>query len=64
LRIADDGTGIPKAPGVSRGMGLNIMKYRARLSGGELHVEEQRDGGTLVSCTIRPTQPELHERAA
>jgi signal transduction histidine kinase len=64
LRIADDGVGIPKTLGVSRGMGLNIMKYRARLSGGELRIEKQQNGGTLVSCIIRPPQAELHERAA
>jgi signal transduction histidine kinase len=64
LRIADDGIGISKAPGVSRGMGLNIMKYRARLSGGELRIEERTGGGTLISCSVCPQQPQLHERAA
>jgi signal transduction histidine kinase len=64
LRIADNGTGISETPGASRGMGLNIMKYRARLSGGELHITDQREGGTVVCCTIDPTPTEWHERAA
>jgi signal transduction histidine kinase len=64
LRIADNGTGISKKSASSRGMGLNIMKYRARLSGGEFCIAPQPDGGTLVTCAIHPNQPELHEQAA
>jgi signal transduction histidine kinase len=64
LQIADDGIGIFKTGNSSRGMGLNIMKYRARLSGGELRIEKRPGGGTIVSCTVRPTMSELNERAA
>ena len=64
LRIEDDGIGISKTSNSSGGMGLNIMQYRARLSGGELDVEAHPTGGTIVSCTVRPTQTEFHERAA
>jgi signal transduction histidine kinase len=64
LRIEDDGIGISKTSNASGGMGLNIMQYRARLSGGELQVEAQPLGGTIVACTVRPTQTEFHERAA
>ncbi len=64
LGIADDGIGVSQAPKTSRGMGLNIMSYRARLSGGELKIGEQDGGGTIVSCVVRPAQAELHERAA
>ncbi len=64
LKIVDDGIGISKTPNTSRGMGLSIMKYRARLSGGELQVEAQPSGGTIVRCAVRLAQAELHERAA
>ena len=64
LRIEDDGIGISKTANTSGGMGLNIMQYRARLSGGDLQVEAQASGGTVVSCTVRLPQNELHERAA
>lgn len=64
LRIEDDGIGISKTSNTSGGMGLNIMQYRARLSGGDLQVEAQPKGGTTVSCTVRLPQTELHERAA
>ena len=64
LRIEDNGIGISKTSNASGGMGLNIMQYRARLSGGELQVEPRPSGGTIVSCTVRLPQAELHERAA
>ena len=64
LRIEDDGIGISKTSNTSGGMGLNIMQYRARLSGGELQVEAPPTGGTVVSCTIASPRAELHERAA
>ena len=50
LRIADDGAGISRTMTICRGMGLNIMGYRARLTGGELKIEEAERGGTVVSC--------------
>ena len=64
LSIADNGVGLSKATTASRGMGLNIMKYRARLLAGELRIEEVPAGGTVVSCMIRPPLLELHECAA
>ncbi|MDQ2824185.1 MAG: sensor histidine kinase [Verrucomicrobiota bacterium] len=64
LRIVDNGQGISKTARSSRGMGLNIMKYRARLSGGELNIEEPKEGGTIVSCTLRSEKPNGHENAA
>jgi signal transduction histidine kinase len=64
LRIADNGRGISREAASSRGMGLNIMKYRARLCSGELCIAPQPHGGTLVTCAIHPAPSELHERAA
>ena len=64
LRIEDDGVGISKTSNTSRGMGLNIMQYRARLSGGELQVESPPAGGTIVTCTVHLRPTEIRERAA
>lgn len=64
LRIADDGSGLSQTANDPGGMGLNIMRYRARLCGGELDIEEPSTGGTVVSCTILPATIELNERAA
>ncbi len=64
LRIKDNGAGISKTTTEQPGMGLSIMKYRARLSGGELSIEEPPEGGTVVCCVVWPRRSHLHERAA
>jgi signal transduction histidine kinase len=64
LRVSDDGLGISKTTAAGHGMGLSIMTYRANLAGGELLIEEPAEGGTTVSCVIRSTTEESHERAA
>jgi signal transduction histidine kinase len=53
LRVADDGAGIRQPVASNDGIGMGVMRYRARLSGGELAVESPEDGGTIVSCTAR-----------
>lgn len=53
LRVADDGTGIPESSLSNDGIGMAVMHYRARLSGGDLTVESPPSGGTIVSCTAR-----------
>jgi signal transduction histidine kinase len=53
LRVADDGAGIAGSSLSNDGMGMAVMHYRARLSGGELTVESPSSGGTIVSCTAR-----------
>ncbi len=65
LRIMDNGIGITQADHSNAGMGMNIMRYRAHLAGGDLLVEEPTEGGTTISCVIRPeTEEEVDERAA
>jgi PAS domain S-box-containing protein len=56
LSIADDGRGIPDQS-VSRplkrgGMGLHIMRYRARTMGATLRVNKRRPHGTEVICLL------------
>lgn len=55
LSIRDNGSGIPDHPAPTRGMGLNIMKYRAGIIGGAIEVRRHPDGGTVVTCTCRGT---------
>ena len=62
LRVLDNGSGISGF--VATGTGLGIMRYRARLSGGELTVEQPKGGGTMVSCTVRRRPPENEIAAA
>lgn len=56
LRITDNGVGMSKTNASHDGVGLNIMSYRARLSGGELKITEPEIGGTVVSCVL-PSGP-------
>jgi len=56
LSIGDDGRGIPvRSTGRPRkrgGMGLHIMRYRARTMGATLQVAEHRPHGTEVICLL------------
>jgi signal transduction histidine kinase len=53
LQVWDDGVGISASAPNGTGMGLSIMRYRARETGGELRIEEPKSGGTLVCCTTK-----------
>jgi signal transduction histidine kinase len=50
LAITDDGVGLPAEAMDATGMGLKIMRYRARMLGGEVHFERGESGGTRVVC--------------
>jgi PAS domain S-box-containing protein len=50
LAITDDGVGLPEQAMDATGMGLKIMRYRARMLGGEVHFERVQPTGTRVVC--------------
>ncbi len=50
LVIADDGSGLPAQALEAPGMGLKIMRYRARMAGGEVRFEAAEPHGTRVVC--------------
>lgn len=52
LRVRDNGAGFPETSGPPLGMGLRIMRHRASLLGGELHVRALDEGGVVVECVI------------
>lgn len=52
LRVSDDGVGFDPVRSENKGMGLNIMRYRARMAGGTLEIQPNPPTGTVVSCTI------------
>ena len=54
LRVSDDGAGFDPAKCGKNGMGLNIMRYRARLACGTLEIYANSPAGTVVSCTLHP----------
>ena len=49
LTISDNGVGL-RSGNSSRGMGLHIMRHRARILGGLLEVKPMRSRGTRVFC--------------
>jgi len=50
LAITDDGIGLPAQALDATGMGLKIMRYRARMLGGEVNFETVQPRGTRVVC--------------
>ncbi len=52
LRVSDDGVGFNTLPGERKGMGLSIMRYRARMISGKLEIQQNSPAGTVVVCTI------------
>lgn len=50
LRIADNGKGLARTR--SAGMGLQVMKHRARVIGAELDVTSKPGGGVTITCTL------------
>jgi signal transduction histidine kinase len=57
LRVSDNGVGFVPSITEKKGMGLSIMRYRARTIGGELEIQQNSPTGTVVACTI-PTSAE------
>jgi PAS domain S-box-containing protein len=52
LVVSDDGKGIDGVELGNRGMGLEIMAYRARVIGAQLHIGRNEKGGTDITCTL------------
>ena len=55
LRVADDGTGFQKPNGQEAGMGLNVMRHRARVIGAALTVDSKPDKGVTIICQLPTT---------
>jgi signal transduction histidine kinase len=52
LRVKDNGQGFPQVLPEMRGMGLEIMKYRARTIGGHLSLKPDARKGTVLTCVL------------
>lgn len=54
LRVRDNGSGFAQQPPgqTGTGMGLRIMRYRAGIIGGSLHLESPPGGGVSVECSL------------
>jgi PAS domain S-box-containing protein len=65
LSVQDNGSGMESTSPHGSGMGIRIMKYRARMIGAELHLASRPGGGTEVTCRFiceshRKTAAEPH----
>ncbi len=54
LTVSDNGNGLGQVAGPgSRGMGLRIMEYRAKVIGATLQLVSQPGAGTTVTCSLK-----------
>ncbi|REL33205.1 PAS domain S-box protein [Rhodohalobacter sp. SW132] len=52
LRVVDNGTGFPENWDSEGGLGVRIMRFRARLIGGSLEISDIPDKGATITCTV------------
>ncbi|MBI4575617.1 MAG: hypothetical protein HY722_05065 [Planctomycetes bacterium] len=52
LRVSDDGVGMPADLEAAEGLGLRLLRARARAAGGRLAVGRVPGGGTEVRCRV------------
>jgi signal transduction histidine kinase len=52
LEIEDDGSGLDESQPAADGLGLRVMRYRARLIGAVLEAGTAAAGGTCIRCTL------------
>jgi PAS domain S-box-containing protein len=50
LSVEDDGSGFAVRAAQGSGMGLKIMRYRARMIGADLRIDSVPGGGTTIRC--------------
>jgi signal transduction histidine kinase len=53
LTVRDNGKGLPARVSVETGLGVHMMRYRARMIGGSLELRRNLNGGTTVTATFQ-----------
>jgi signal transduction histidine kinase len=61
ISVEDDGIGFDPISVRSGGMGLRIMRYRAKMISGRLEVRKREGGGTVVACSCALRNPQKDE---
>ena len=56
IEVEDDGEGLPEASAGGGGIGLRVMRHRAKLIGGKFEIGSPPAGGTRIACSI-PSAP-------
>jgi signal transduction histidine kinase len=57
VSVEDDGKGFDPISVRNGGMGLRIMRYRAKMISGKLEVRRRQGGGTVVACSCAVQPP-------
>lgn len=57
LTVGDNGRGFTLGAGLTSGMGLRIMQYRANIIGGSIAFDTRPGGGTRMVCACRQPAP-------
>jgi signal transduction histidine kinase len=62
VMVSDDGDGLKEMPDGRPGIGLESMRQRAHLLGGDLSVQPRKSGGTVVLCwmPLPSAAPDAH----
>ena len=55
LEVDDDGEGFDDQNPGGDGIGIRVMRYRARLMNGELEIGSAPAGGARISCLVKPS---------
>jgi two-component system, LuxR family, sensor kinase FixL len=58
LTVQDNGTGFQRSDERRSGMGIRIMRYRAKVIGATLDLQSQVNHGTQIMCAFNPSSRE------
>jgi two-component system sensor kinase FixL len=58
LTVQDNGAGFQLSGQRRSGMGIRIMRYRAKVIGATLDLQSQVNHGTQITCTFNPSSRE------
>jgi two-component system, LuxR family, sensor kinase FixL len=58
LTVQDNGTGFLISDKSRSGMGIRIMRYRAKVIGATLDLQSQVNHGTQITCVFNPSSRE------
>jgi PAS domain S-box-containing protein len=58
LTVQDNGTGFQQSDQGRSGMGIRIMRYRAKVIGATLDLQSQNNHGTQITCAFSPSSRE------
>lgn len=60
LLICDNGKGLPERLEEKKGLGINIMEYRAKKIGAELTIFRNENNQSIVQCVLKRSQCSYH----